>query len=215
MRLPTKEEEAMHKIEYTDYSSPDLENPSRGFLGAAAVRMLAPYVRNAVLESPGSIIVHPPYIIPVPPIQQYAFIPVTGRIVARTVAPANPSYESPAKKVPAKANAAGSSSASSSAAASAGGPGSQLGSKEPKTPKNTGKIIDNDEAEAEEEEVEEEEEDDGEEDEDGEGLESELAQLEAMEAGGKPKAKGKAGKKKPGAAPKGGAPKKKSRKSSA
>ena len=201
MRLATKEEETLHKIDYVNYSSPDLEQPSRGFLAAAAVRMLAPYVRNAVMETSGSIMVPPPYIINVPPVQQYAFIPVTGRIVARTINAANPSFASPAGKR--KATTEGSPAASSSSAggiASAGGPGSQTGAKEPKTPQAKGKILSPKHEDEEQDEGEDDGEDDAEETEGG-ALENELAQLEAMEAQEKPPKGGKS----PKAAPKGGA----------
>ena len=213
MRLPTKEEEDLHKIDYLNYSSPDLGSPSRGFLGAAAVRMLAPYVRNAVLETQNSIMVPPPYLIAVPPIQQYVFIPLTGRIVARTIAATNPAFQSPAEKKkgaleasPAGQAKAGSSAASSVAASSssAGGPGSQTGSKEPKTPQTKGKIV---ESNPKEDEGKDDDEDGNEADEEEEeNLEEELAELEAMEQQGKPAPKKRGAPKK-----KNGPPKKKAK----
>ncbi len=49
MRLPTKHEERVHTIDYSNYTSPDPDIPGLGFLAVAAVKLLSPYVRNFVL----------------------------------------------------------------------------------------------------------------------------------------------------------------------
>ena len=67
MKLPTEAEEKLHNINYNAFTSPSIENPDSGCLAAAAVRMLAPYIRNHVLDVANTVKIAPPYDIDVPP----------------------------------------------------------------------------------------------------------------------------------------------------
>lgn len=55
------------------------------FLAVHAVQLLAPYLSNFVLDTPNTVKLPPPVTINVPPLQLYSFIPLTGRIIARTI----------------------------------------------------------------------------------------------------------------------------------
>ena len=48
--VPTEAEEKLHNINYNDFTSPCIDAPDSGCSAAAAVRMLAPYIRNYVLD---------------------------------------------------------------------------------------------------------------------------------------------------------------------
>lgn len=67
MTLPTEAEEKLHNINYNDFVSPSIDAPDSGCLAAAAVRMLAPYVRNYVLDVGNTVKIAPPHEIEVPP----------------------------------------------------------------------------------------------------------------------------------------------------
>jgi len=49
--------------------------------------MLKPYIENFVLERVDSIMIAPPIEISIPPLRTYVFVPVTGRVIARTLMP--------------------------------------------------------------------------------------------------------------------------------
>ena len=153
---------------------------------AAAVQMLATYIRNFVLETPGTLVVPAPYEIVLPPLRVYTFIQVTGRVIARTVggsdigAESTKSMESPRSEPPAKKQQK----------LQLGGPGSSSGKVPPKV------MGDDGDGEDEEMDGDEEEEEDG-----GDNDDDDLARLESLEEElkhktptkrGRPKTKAKA-----------------------
>jgi hypothetical protein len=84
MSLPSQAVEYASKIDYMNYTSPDPDEPERGFLAAAAVKMLIPFIRNFGMDIKG-VMVPPPFPIEIPPLQVFTHIAVTGRVVARTM----------------------------------------------------------------------------------------------------------------------------------
>ena len=173
MKIPTKKDEAMHNIRYSEYASPNVDNPEEGGLLAAAVRMLAPYIKNFVLDTPGTHMVPPPYDIQLPALRVYTFVQVTGRVLARTVGASDPiraelgsseSIESTGSEPPAKKRK------------TVAGPGSSSG-KVPPTTTSTRNV----DEEEEEEEDDEEEDADAEEGEDDNNDDDDLAKLESIE----------------------------------
>ena len=87
MALPTLEEEHAQKVMYEDYVSSNPDAPEQGMLAVGVVKTLSQYIRNAVLEHAGTIMLHPPGSIDIPPLRTYTYIPVTGRVIARTIMP--------------------------------------------------------------------------------------------------------------------------------
>ena len=196
MSMPSQATEYSTKVDYMNYTSPDPEDPERGFLAAEAVKLLIPYIRNFVLDNKG-IMVPPPFPIDIPPLQTFTHIAVTGRVVARTmlVNQSTPKKEDPSNEEKTQ-----------------GGPGSPSGSTPPPRPKiqskivqvtgNTGSIDDGmpDDEENEEDDVEQSE--NGEEDDI-----KELEKLENATSSKNPKPKG-ASSKRPSSKTKGAAKKK-------
>lgn len=170
MQLPTEEEETINKVDYTNYVSPSIDAPDQGFLAAEAVKMLAPYIRNHVFNTADSIKVAAPYEIAVPPLKTYVYIPVTGRVLLRTIMPGTEEATTAQKQEGAKSSAASSSGQGKKDAA---GPGSAKGEVPPVTPKVKGKKISADE------DMEQDPEEDHE-DEEGD-LDNDLDELEALE----------------------------------
>ena len=84
MSLPSQASEYSNKVNYLSYTSPDPDDPERGFLAAEAVKLLIPYIRNFVMDNK-DIMIPPPFPIDVPPLQTFTHIAVTGRVVARTM----------------------------------------------------------------------------------------------------------------------------------
>ena len=212
MKLPSTHEESLHSIDYTNYISPIPDDPEHGTMAAHAVGLLAPYIKNYVLETAGSIMVPSPIQINVPPLQTFTFIPITGRVIARTVQAGSTTVPA----VPAVEDAAASSSskAGSSKDEAKGGPGSKTGAKPPNPPKNKGKINDadaNEDAEEGEDDAADDDDDDDEEGAGGDDLDDELDLLQQMEDSSTPKKpKGRGGGR--GTPKSAGAPKKKPRK---
>ena len=87
MTLPTRAEEHMNNIKYLEYVSPNADCPEQGILAVSAVRRLSKFILNGVLENPNTIMIPPPSTISIPPLRTYTFIPVTGRVIARTIMP--------------------------------------------------------------------------------------------------------------------------------
>ena len=171
-------------------------------MAAHAVQLLTPFVKNYVMDVPGSIVVPTPFHVDVPPLQTFTFIPVTGKVIARTIA--SPCGAQSGSKVV----QASSSSDGQGAAKKKEGPGSASGADIPKTPKSKGNIVKDDDEEVDMEEAGGEEDEDAGDGEDGNDLDKELAALEQGEAEAKTK---KEKKKKAGS--EGGSAKKKARKS--
>lgn len=138
MKMPTEAEEKLHNINYNAFTSPSIDDPDSGCLAAAAVRMLAPYIRNYVLDVANTVKIAPPHEIDVPPLKMYVFIAVTGRVILRTVMPGDPSWGHKKKQNDKQKQEEAASS--TPAGSSSGGPGSSTGNVEPKTPKTKGKI---------------------------------------------------------------------------
>ena len=69
MSLPSQASEYANKVNYMSYTSPDPEDPERGFLAAEAVKLLIPYIRNFVMDNDKEIMIPPPFPIDVPPQQ--------------------------------------------------------------------------------------------------------------------------------------------------
>ena len=80
MTLPESDD----ATDYFKYEAP-VDTPNAGILAAAAVRMLSPCVENHVLQQSAGEKLVPPHEIVLPPLQVYTFIPMTGRVLARTV----------------------------------------------------------------------------------------------------------------------------------
>ena len=172
MNLPTEEEEKMHNIDYTDFVSPNIDSPDQGFLAAEAVVMLAPFVHNHVTDTPGALKIASPIEIMLPPIKNYIYIGATGRVIMRTIMPGQASNATEERK--ASKPKAGTSK--ENAASNPSGPGSSKGSVPPETPKAKGSVnADEEDVDAEEDLMDEDEE---------AGIDEDLAQLEALEAGG-------------------------------
>ena len=132
MKVPTKKDETTHNIRYSEFVSPNIDDPQEGFMVATTVGMLAPYIRNFVMETPGAHAVPSPYDIKLPPLRVYTFIQVTGRVIARTVGVSDigpestKSMESPGSEPPAKKQK------------TIGGPGSPDGKVPPAPPEGEG-----------------------------------------------------------------------------
>ena len=176
MTLPTLEEEHACKIVYEDYTSPNPEVPEQGMLAVRAVKTLATYIRNHALEHAGTITLAPSRPLTIPPLRTYTFIPVTGRVIARTIMPTNGDAASSAA-----------SAANSGAAASSPKPkaqGSIAGREKLSTPNDAQIVNDDDNEEKEADEVEEE----GGAEEEDDDL-SRLEELEKAEKNKKPQAK--------------------------
>ena len=73
-------------------------NAVKGVLAAAAVRLLAPYVANAVHKRPNTIKVDAPDGISIPPLRTYVYVEATGQVLTRTVAEATPASANSAPK---------------------------------------------------------------------------------------------------------------------
>ena len=194
MRLPTPHEEQVHNIDYHEYTSPDADDPERGTIVAHAIQLLTPYVRNFVMETPGSIVVPTTHHVEVPPIQVFTFVPVTGKVIARTIGGSTPSSGAPGGQQSSSSNSK-SAEASSVPAVTAvpkkTGPGSASGDVPPKTPKK--KItIEQDEGAGDDDEDDDSDDNDAN-DEGGEGLDAELAAIDEMAGSAKKKPKRKAG----------------------
>ena len=69
MNLPTEAEEKLHNINYNSFTSPSIDHPDSGCLAASAVQMLAPYIRNHVLDVANTVKIAPAHDIDVPPPQ--------------------------------------------------------------------------------------------------------------------------------------------------
>ena len=209
MSLPSQASEYSNKVNYMSYTSPDPDDPERGFLAAEAVKLLIPYIRNFVMDNK-DIMIPPPFPIDVPPLQTFTFVAVTGRVLARTMLnqQTTPKKEEKKKQNPADED-------------TQGGPGSPFGTTPPPKPQISGKIVvkvTGKKTEIEEEDAEEggdeDEEDDGEDE--NEEEEDDISALEKLEkassATKKPVSKAKAagGLKRKVLKPK-GAPKKKAK----
>ena len=71
MKVPTKKDETTHNIRYSEFVSPNTDDPQEGSTIATTARMLAPYIRNFALETPGALVVPSPYDIVLPPLRVY------------------------------------------------------------------------------------------------------------------------------------------------
>ena len=147
MKVPTKKGETTHNIRYSEFVSPNIDDPQEGFMVATTVGMLAPYIRNFVMETPGAHAVPSPYDIVLPPLRVYTFIQVTGRVIARAVGVSDigpestKSMESAGSEPPAKKQK------------TIGGPSSPDGKVPPAPPKAKGRVADDDGENAGEDEV--------------------------------------------------------------
>ena len=187
MKMPSTHDEKVHAIDYMNYVSPEPDFPDQGFMAVEAAKMLAPYIKNFVLETTGSLMVPTPIEIVIPPLQTFTYIAVTGKVIARTMqqSTSQPSTQSVH------------SSSSQPSSSARGGPGSASGAQAVATPKAKGKVkgagkAAEEEAEENDEENEEEDEDVDAEpgEEDDADLVKELEQLEAQNEPG-PKKKRK------------------------
>ena len=50
MSLPSAHDETIHKIDYQNYVSPDMDFPHKGFLAVEAEKQSSPYIRNFAFE---------------------------------------------------------------------------------------------------------------------------------------------------------------------
>ena len=172
MKAPTKKDETMHNIRYSEFVSPNIDDPAEGSMIAGTVRMLAPYIRNFVMETPGTLVVPSPYDIVLPPLRVYTLIAVTGRVIARTVGGSDIGAESTkCMESPRSVKSLG-SEPSAKKQKSLGGPGSSSGIVPPTTPKATGENDGEDEVM----DV------DDDEEQEGGGDDDDLAKLESLEA---------------------------------
>ena len=202
MSLPSQASEYSNKVNYLSYTSPDPDDPERGFLAAEAVKLLIPYIRNFVMDNK-DIMIPPPFPIDVPPLQTFTHIAVTGRVVARTML----NHQTTPKKEEKKQDPAKEEKTQ-------GGPGSPSGTTPPPKPQIQGKIaqVTGKKTEKKEDEGDDNEEEDEEEDGDENEDEDDIAELEKLEKAAstkKPQPKG-AGTKRKVLKPK-GAPKKKAK----
>jgi len=184
MKVPTKKDETTHNIRYSEYVSPNIDDPNEGTMIAATVRMLAPYIRNFVMETPGTLVVPSPYDIVLPPLRVYTFVQVTGRVIARTVggseigAESTRSMESPRSMKSAKSPG---SEPSAKKHKTLGGPGSSSGMVPPTTPTGMGRVAEDDGQGGDEDEVMDVDDDEVEEG-GGNDDDDDLAKLESLEA---------------------------------
>jgi hypothetical protein len=111
------------------YTSPDPDDPERGFLAAEAVEFLIPYIRNFVMDNK-DVMIPPPFPIDVPPLQTFTRIAVAGRVVARTML----HHQTTSKKEEKKQDPAKEEKTQ-------GGPGSPSGTTPPPKPQISGKIV--------------------------------------------------------------------------
>lgn len=70
-------------LSHPRFQSVDDEDPSKGALAAAAVKMLATYVTNHVNKNVGTIQLEPPSQLYLPPLRVYQHVQVTGRVICR------------------------------------------------------------------------------------------------------------------------------------
>ena len=196
MQWPSAHEEKVHDVDYTNYVSPNPESPDQGMLAVEAAKMLAPFIRNFIFDTPNSLMVPSPTQIIVPPLQTFTFIAVTGKVVARTIHHDQQSEPSKQSEQSKKSEQSKRAPKASSKASSSAGPGSATGDKPPATPKVKGTIKPSDDDDDEEED--DAGDDSGEEDdEEGEGdMESEMAALEALSMANTPTPKKKGRKRK-------------------
>ena len=138
MKVPTKKDETTHNIRYSEFVSPNIDDPQEGFMVATTVGMLAPYIRNFVMETPGAHAVPSPYDIVLPPLRVYTFIQVTGRVVARTVGVSDVGPESTKSMESPRSVKPLGSEPPAKKQKSLGGPGSSNGMVPPTTPKAKG-----------------------------------------------------------------------------
>ena len=183
MSLPSQASEYSNKVNYLSYTSPDPDDPERGFLAAEAVKLLIPYIRNFVMDNK-DIMIHPPFPIDVPPLQTFTYIAVTGRVLARTIL--NP-HATPKKMEKKTQNLAEEDTQ--------GGPGSASGTTLPPKPQISGKTVakvtGKKKSEIEEEDAEEDGDEDAEDDgeDDQEEEEDDISVLEKLEQASTPKKK--------------------------
>ena len=129
-------------------------------------------MQNHVTDTPGALKIASPIEIMLPPIKNYIYIGATGRVIMRTIMPGQASNATEEKKA-SKPNAG---TSKEHEASNPSGPGSSKGSVPPATSKARGKVnADEADVDAEEDLIDEEEEGD---------LDEDMAQLEALEAGG-------------------------------
>jgi hypothetical protein len=129
MSLPSQASEYSNKVNYLSYTSPDPDDPERGFLAAEAVKLLIAYIRNFVMDNK-DIMIPPPFPIEVPPLQTFTHIAVTGRVVARTML----NHQTTPKKEEKKQDPAKEEKTQ-------GGPGSPSGTTPPPKPQIQGKTV--------------------------------------------------------------------------
>lgn len=91
---------------------------------------------NHVMEKMGVIRLAPPQEIVIPPLRTYTFLPVNGRVLARTVLVGNSDQQTPAKK--SQLSPRSQLSQLSSQKAQTGGPGSKTGENQPEAPEAPG-----------------------------------------------------------------------------
>lgn len=203
MSLPSRAVELSSNIDYMDYVSPDPEDSQLGFLAVEAVKMLVPYVRNHVMEHINEVQVAPPHAITIPPLQVYTFIPVTGRVVVRTIL----ASEKTGGAEPVE------SQSKSSLPSKPSGPGGS-GEKPPPAPAGkiakTKKVVskEGDEEEDDDLDAEESEQNEGDEDEESGADDDDLKALEKLEKKSMPMKRSKQGVKRKAGAKAGGAKKK-------
>ena len=141
MSLPSKAVELASAVDYLNYTSPDPDFPEKGVLVVEAIKMLMPCIKSFVMEEIGSVMVPPPNLITVPPLQTFTFVQVTGRVIARTISTGS-SAEQPSQSTPSLPSLKSSSPASAKAKAKASsGPGSSRGEQAPAAPKTKGKKV--------------------------------------------------------------------------
>ena len=132
MKLPTKKDETTHNIRYSEFVSPNIDDPQEGSMIAATVRILAPYIRNFVMDTPGTLVVPSPYDIVLPALRVYTFVQVTGRVIARTIGGSDVGAESTNSMESLKSVKSLESEPSAKKQKSLGGPGSSSGMVPPK-----------------------------------------------------------------------------------
>ena len=180
MSLPSRAVELANSIDYMQYVSPDADVPEKGFLAVEAVKLLAPYIRNFVLETPNSVMVPPPNPIQVPSLQTFTFMAVTGRVIARTILGADSSTNTSKQSMQSMQSTKSQSPTPKKQTLS--GPGSSSGSVPPPKPKSAGKRLvnmvasDEDDASADDDA-----DDDGDEAADGDDDDGDLEALERLE----------------------------------
>ena len=184
MKLPTKRDETTFKLNYLEYASMDSDNPNSGMLAAEAVKMLAPFVRNFVLESQNEVMLPSPIEIILPPLRCYTFVQVTGRVLARTInAPeSKESKESKESAKSAKSSESKNEAEPKKKKQRVSGPGSADGKEPPKVKPPTGSVSNDEDDKADDVDS---KDDDGskndDDDDDDNEEDDELAELEKMQ----------------------------------